>query len=55
MKIPESILKISWWEKLALLFVPKQISSDIGQDGNCSIVFKRLRGKMYILEEKFDY
>lgn len=52
---PKSILKIRWWERLILWFLPSHISCDIGSvngDHNVYIVYKRFNGKLYILKER---
>lgn len=46
--------KISWWKNLLLFFRPTIIGYDIGiSDYTCTIYWKELFGKFYIVDEDY--
>ena len=47
----KQITQITWWEKILLLFCKPYYSSDFGFDMPVILRFKKLFGKIYIMEE----
>lgn len=45
-----NIMNPKWYEKILLLFVKPQYSKDHNNDLTCSIKYKVLFGKMYVLD-----
>ena len=53
--LPKNFNRISFWERIGLLFHKTYVSFDFGiqnKDRSCAMFYKIMKGKVYILKEE---